>query len=586
MINRIFRKTAFIQILCMISALLANIIDSIVTGRFLGEAAVAATGLVAPLSLFIIAFSKTCAGGTNIFCGQKLGRGETRKASEIATFGIIFAVLCAIVVMALFFVFATPICKLFGADGAMLDSTRQYLYGMIIGTPGLFLTLAVIPIVQVDGDMYIVLLSLFSMCVLDVVFDLLNVMVFEGGLFGMGLASGLSQICSGIALLMHFVLKRGSLRFAFPKSIKLSFIKSLVLQGLPMGSQQLFMTLSVAWINNILLIFSNEENVTIIAAFSIANVVFNVCLCVGNGVGVTTVLFSGVERAEMNRKSLCEIKKVSNKIGLFINAAVVVLCIVFARDIAGLFVEEGTKCLEVAASGIQIMVISIIPSGIVINHLSYAQGIGKLFYAQVLSILVFFIIRVLMIIVACWQFGVEYMWFGFIAAECINCLIVFVVNSIKSKKFAFSLEDYLLLPKKRDDEKMQTELITKKIQSFESAVDFSVEVCKLCEKNGFNELKKMMAGLFAEEMACNVVRHGINGKVKYSLEGMAKCENDSLVIRFRDDCKQFSPVEYAKEIPEGDVTKNIGIRMVMKAAKDVNYTTTLGFNNLMIVVEK
>jgi hypothetical protein len=59
-------------------------------------------------------------------------------------------------------------------------------------------------------------------------------------------------------------------------------------------------------------------------------------------------------------------------------------------------------------------------------------------------------------------------------------------------------------------------------------------------------------------------------------------KNDSLLLRIKDDCIPFDPKERSKITANDDPTKNIGIRMIYKIMKDVNYQNLLGLNVLTV----
>ena len=60
-------------------------------------------------------------------------------------------------------------------------------------------------------------------------------------------------------------------------------------------------------------------------------------------------------------------------------------------------------------------------------------------------------------------------------------------------------------------------------------------------------------------------------------------EGDVRVIRIRDDCVTFDPVHHLKLHESDDPTAHVGIRMVMKTAREANYLNSLGWNNLTLV---
>ncbi|MCR5775323.1 MAG: hypothetical protein K6G42_09595 [Lachnospiraceae bacterium] len=58
-------------------------------------------------------------------------------------------------------------------------------------------------------------------------------------------------------------------------------------------------------------------------------------------------------------------------------------------------------------------------------------------------------------------------------------------------------------------------------------------------------------------------------------------EKDSVRLRLRDNCKPFNPKEYAEMLTD-DTENNIGIRIVSKLAKEINYSGLFNMNQLMI----
>ena len=52
------------------------------------------------------------------------------------------------------------------------------------------------------------------------------------------------------------------------------------------------------------------------------------------------------------------------------------------------------------------------------------------------------------------------------------------------------------------------------------------------------------------------------------------------ILRFRDDCGAFDPINYVPAEGESDA---LGIRLVLALADDIRYTYSMSLNNLMIV---
>ena len=110
------------------------------------------------------------------------------------------------------------------------------------------------------------------------------------------------------------------------------------------------------------------------------------------------------------------------------------------------------------------------------------------------------------------------------------------------------------------------------------------KVMEFCQKRDVDHRKAYFAALCTEEMASNIVQYGFDGKKNQSLMIRVVVTDDDLILRFRDSCKLFNIREKYQSDDHKDVTKNIGIRLVMKMAKDVMYINTLNLNTTIIKI--
>ena len=66
------------------------------------------------------------------------------------------------------------------------------------------------------------------------------------------------------------------------------------------------------------------------------------------------------------------------------------------------------------------------------------------------------------------------------------------------------------------------------------------------------------------------------------------CKGEELILRTRDDCRQFDPWAIAGQADDEEMSEEIsettGIRMIREMATEVNYTSAMKLNNLTIRV--
>ncbi len=86
-----------------------------------------------------------------------------------------------------------------------------------------------------------------------------------------------------------------------------------------------------------------------------------------------------------------------------------------------------------------------------------------------------------------------------------------------------------------------------------------------------------------DEMAGNVFEHGFSkDNKKHTIDVRAVKKGDDYILRIRDDCYIFDPVHQLQLLYPDDLFRNIGVRLIMKTAKDVQYTSILKLNNLVV----
>jgi sensor histidine kinase YesM len=123
------------------------------------------------------------------------------------------------------------------------------------------------------------------------------------------------------------------------------------------------------------------------------------------------------------------------------------------------------------------------------------------------------------------------------------------------------------------------------VRSRAEAAQASVKAMEFCEAHGESARKSMLISLCVEEMVNNIVEHGFKKERKdQSVDVRILFKGSSRIIRIRDNCVNFDPVEYLKLHKSDDPAAHIGIRMVMKTVKSANYVNSLGLNNLTLVL--
>ena len=119
------------------------------------------------------------------------------------------------------------------------------------------------------------------------------------------------------------------------------------------------------------------------------------------------------------------------------------------------------------------------------------------------------------------------------------------------------------------------------IQNMDDVVKIAQLVQNFCLEKGIDKNRSYLAGLSLEEMAGNVVEHGFTkDKKKHTADVRVVHKDEDVILRIKDDCIPFDPRERQQMDDKNDPTRNIGLKMVFKIAKSVQYQNLLGLNVL------
>lgn len=179
-------------------------------------------------------------------------------------------------------------------------------------------------------------------------------------------------------------------------------------------------------------------------------------------------------------------------------------------------------------------------------------------------------------------FGIEGVFASFSIAEIFSTVHILITAWVKNRKFPKKLDHFIMLP---DNFYVEPEMTLElSVSGEEDIIEVSKKVADFCRERGVDARRAFLASLCTEEMASNVVQHGfVSGKTQ-SLMIRILYANDNVIMRFRDSCRQFNIREQYNMADKNDLTKNIGIRIVMNMAKDVSYVNILNLNTTIIKI--
>ena len=574
MIKKLIRQMLTAQTLSALTVSLCLLIDNIMISRFLGEQAIAAYGLANPILLVIGAIGSMLAAGVQVACSKSLGSGDQEETNRgySSAIGLMLGISLAMTLIVL--VFRNPLATLMGAgrEGGLFDQTRDYLAGFILGAPGSMGALVLVPFLQMAGQSSLLIVAVLGMTVADVALDLLNVFVFHGGMFGMGLASSLSYYVAMVFAMTYFLSKKSVFAFSL-KRISLKKIRELAAGGVPTVFGMASSVVLVYVMNRILMGLGGS---TAVAAYTVLMTIGNASNCISTGVGGVSLTLSGILFHEEDRTGLKELMRRLSRYALLLGAGMGAVLMLLAPVLVGIFLPGESEVRRMAIHGLRLFALGLIPCCLNNVLKSLYQGTERVRLTETISVLEGALLPSLAAFVLSRFFGITGAWLYFVAGECLALLCTVLYVRKQAGGAALKPESFLLL---REDFGVRPEdLMETDIRTLAEVTETARNAENFCRQHGQDERTANHIALCIEEMASNTVIHGFGGRQDHHLSVRVQHRGEQWVLRFRDDCTAFDPVSY---VPRGE-RDALGIRLVMAMAEDVRYTYSLNLNNLAI----
>lgn len=231
-----------------------NVVDSIIVGKYIGKAALAAVGTSGPIIFLLISFIIGVTMGFSIVVSQYFGARQLDNVKRAINTLYIFMFLTSLVVSGCGIMLSGFIFRIIDLDPAIVPDAMIFLNIFLGGLVFLFMYNSTGAILRGLGDSKTPLYFLIGSVVVNVILDLIFVPVFHWGIPGVAIATVISAALAFIAQVIylnryHHIVKFSFRGLSFDYEI---FMKSIRI-GLPTGFQQTFVAagmVALYWIVN------------------------------------------------------------------------------------------------------------------------------------------------------------------------------------------------------------------------------------------------------------------------------------------------------------------------------------------------
>lgn len=577
--NGVFSRLFTVMLVGMMCSFLCNVIDSAITGQFLGRNAVAAVALTAPIVSLIGLVNALFVAGTGQLCTESMGKADVGRVNQIFSTMVVcvtgFGFLMTVLFEGFSPMFLPFIAK--GADPQVMKMAEDYLRGYSLIIIPMSLSSLFNSLFALDNDQKRSLGFAVILLIGDVVLDLLNVFVFHGGLLGMALASVVSSMIGLLYLLLHFRQEGHILRFS---TTRLNFrdVPRVLVYGLAGAIPMLMGSFRTGSFNYVLLKTGGTDA---IAAFSAAGGAFILLTSLTMTIQSVTASLSGLAFGEEDADSLSQILHISLVFSYRVYLAIGAILFVLAGPVSSVFLRTDVVALRrLAATFIRFMVIQNL---FVIATYSFSgsfAGTGRIKLNYLVSIFRDGLFPCLLVLILGLGFGVPGAEASLPVAGLLTLMSCIGIPAVINRRFPRSVRDLLILPK--DFGPKPGQCFEASAKDLEQVVDMSEKARQFCLERGEDEKMANHVALFIEEMAKNTVQYGFekvrNGRIELKLI----LKDQKKMIRLKDNGRPFDPLRWLEENNPENPEENMGIRMIVGLSKKVQYIPGMELNNIIV----
>ena len=570
------------QILAAMTGTLCILIDNLMIGQLLGDRELSAYGLSAPLIIVIASLGLMMANGVQVVCSKAIGGGDLDDANSCYSTSIAMSVLAGTVIIIIILAFCDPLCYILGAGSSdgntpVFAQTSGYIRGYVLGTIFMFLYCLTGPYLQAMGKRKILMASVITVIISDLVLNYVFAAVLHMRMFGIGIASSLSCLLAVLVCLGYFFSRDCPFHFSF-RGISREKAADIIRNGSPVIISQVLYVLRVFCFNLILLSLAGNDAV---AAFSVVNSIVNLLYCIGLGAGGVTLMLSSLLYNENDKKQLKDFLSDIIRYTLTIAVAVVVIIELTSARIASLFFSYGSGPYGMALVRIILFSAAIIPACINALFKNYFQGIGHIQLNYLISLLESVALPVPLALFCGRPFGFSGVCIGYLLAQLLSFGVISVIVWKKYGRVSFSVDAYCYLDREfgldSDDYRDFA------VYNTEDAVEASAGAARFMKEKGMDSRLCFTTALCIEEVCMNTVKYGFgDGSMGHHAEVRVIISGDQYIVRFRDDCLAFDPTKYLELHNDNEPASHIGIRTMMAFSKEAIYINSLGLNYLTL----
>lgn len=388
-VSRLALRYAVPSVISMLVNSLYNMVDQIFIGQRVGYLGNAATNVIMPMTLILMAISMLWGNGAAAFMSLHLGKGKPRRAAHGVGNMLTLMLGSSLLFLLLFEAFLQPLCWLFGARAETMPYALAYGRIIVLGFPLFVICVGVSNIIRADGRPQASMFGMLLGCFSNIFLDWLFVYVFNWGVQGAAWATIIGQALNAFFYILCLrrcqTIKLTRPDFRLQKHIT----AKIFTLGLSSFFTQVAATLVIAIQNNLLVKYGEQSiygGSIPMAAFGITMKTSQLLTSVALGISTGVQPILGYNYGSRQYDRVKQTLKISLTSCLVIMLLALAVFQIFPEYIINIFGQESELYMQFAVKCFRIYLLAcfMIPASMTIGL--FFQSIGQPVPAMTISL--------------------------------------------------------------------------------------------------------------------------------------------------------------------------------------------------------
>ena len=422
------------SICMMVFTSIYGVVDGLFVSNFAGKTPFAAINLVMPFIMILGGMGFMIGTGGTALVSKLLGEGKKDEAHSTFSMMVLFTLLLGLVLSAVGFLTMRPVSYFLGATDAMIDDC--VLYGRIVtGFTFAFMLQNVFQSFFIAAEKpRLGLIVTVAAGVTNMALDALFIAVFDWGVAGAAIATGLSQCVGGVLPLIYFLRPNDSLLRMRPTALRLRPI----LQACGNGSSELMSNISSSLVGMLynfqLMRLIGEDGVSAYGVLMYVQFIF-VAIFIGYSIGSAPVV-----SFHFGAQNHGELKSLLRKSVLLMSSGGVLLTVaarLLAALLAHLFVGYDAVLFDLTTHAFRLFSWSFLLAGFNIFTSGFFTALNNGAISAAISFLRTLVFQTASVLILPLLLGVDGIWWAITVAEIFAFLISLLFLLLKRNKYHY-----------------------------------------------------------------------------------------------------------------------------------------------------